>query len=135
MAQKPNRKKWLISQLRRLSMKWPPRNRVYKANRRELPRQIKKDGTPYKKAYFEHQCNSCKEWFRASNITMDHIEPVVDIEGYSHLSDEEFIGKFASSLFCYEENWQKLCTTCHDNKTKEENKKRKSTKKVDKSVK
>lgn len=94
---------------------------------------LKKDGTPYKKKFYEHQCNKCKKWFRAKDITMDHIEPVVEIADNSHLSEYEFIGKFVVSLLCYEDNWQKLCINCHDKKTEKENKLRKTVKKVDKS--
>lgn len=119
---KPNRKSWVIQQLRRISMRWPPRNRVYKANRRELPRKIKKDGTPFAKPNFEHQCNNCENWFMAKDITMDHVQPVVDLEGMTDLPEAEYIGRFAIHLLCYEENWQKLCNKCHDAKTLEEDK-------------
>lgn len=124
----PNRKKWLVSQLRRLSMKWPPRNRVLKASRRELPRKIKKDGTPYKKANYEYRCNGCKNWFPNSKITMDHIKPVVDPKDVSIKTEEEFVGKFAVSLLSYENNWQVLCKNCHDSKSQKENKIRKKVK-------
>lgn len=126
---KPDRKKWIVSQLRRLSMKWPPRGRVLNAARRELPRKIKKDGTPYKRPNYEYQCNSCKNWFRSSDTVMDHINPVVDPTDTSIKSEEEFIGKFAVSLLSYEDNWQVLCNTCHDEKTKKENEVRKKSKK------
>lgn len=130
MKRKPNRKTWVISQLRRISMKWPPRNKVYRANRREIE-LFKKDGTPYKKKFYEHQCNICKEWFRAKDIQLDHINPVVDLSDHSGLSEEEYIGKFVVSLLSYEENWQKVCAQCHDIKTKNEQKIRKTVKKVD----
>lgn len=134
VKQKPNRKSWVTSQLRRLTMRWPPRGRVSKASRRELPRKIKKDGTPYKKANYEYQCKSCKKWFRSSDTVMDHVIPVVDPKAESSLTEEEFIGKFVVSLLCYEDNWQVLCNPCHDKKTEKENKIRKSVKKVDKGV-
>jgi len=127
--QKPNRKTWVTSQLRRLSMRWPPRNRASKIGRRELPRKIKKDGTPYKKPNYEYQCNKCKDWFSSSKTVMDHIIPVVQPNDIKAKSEEEFIGKFAVSLLCYEDNWQRLCSECHDIKTEQENKIRKLTKK------
>jgi len=131
---KPNRKSWMTSQLRRLSLRWPPRNKALKASRRELPRKIKLDGTPFKKPNYEYQCNICEEWFRNSEVVLDHIEPVVDPKGETNLTEEEFIGKFAIGLFCYEEGYQTLCAACHDTKTREENRIRKDVKKVDNDV-
>lgn len=127
--QKPNRKSWVTSQLRRMSIRWPPRGRVLKASRRELPRKIKKDGTPYKKPNYEYQCNKCKGWFRSSDTVMDHIEPVVNPADTTIKTEEEFIGKFVVSLLCYEDGWQILCNPCHDVKTENENNLRKLVKK------
>lgn len=127
---KPNRRSWVVSQLRRLSIRWPPRGRVLKASRRELPRKIKKDGTPYKKANYEYQCNSCKNWFRSSDTVMDHIIPVVDPKDNTIKTEEEFFGKFVVSLLSYEDNWQVLCNSCHDEKTRHENEIRKNSKKT-----
>jgi hypothetical protein len=128
---KPNRKSWITSQLRRLSLRWPPRGKALKEGRRELPRKIKKDGTPFKKPNFEYQCNACKEWFKSSDIQLDHIEPIVDPKADTVLSEEEFIGKFAIGLLCYEEGYQRLCEPCHDTKTRNENNIRFSVKKLD----
>lgn len=117
--------------MRRLSLRWPPRGRAAKANRRELPRKVKKDGTLYKKPNFEYQCNMCKEWLMNKDIVLDHIDPVVDPndENLNNMTEEEFIGKFAIGLLCYEENFQTLCNPCHDSKTDIENESRKITKK------
>ena len=98
-------------------MRWPPRNRVSKLSRRELPRKIKKDGTPYKKANYEYQCNLCKEWFRSSDTEMDHIEEVMEVSSRD-MSEAEYYGHFIIGLLCYDENWQRCCTSCHDKKTK-----------------
>jgi len=120
-----NRKSWIIARMRRLSLKWPPHNRIKKGARRELPRKMKLDGTPYKKPNFEYQCNVCEEWHRSSDVEVDHITPVVDVKLDSHLTEEEFIGKFAVSLFCFEENLQVICIPCHEDKTFLENELRK----------
>jgi 5-methylcytosine-specific restriction endonuclease McrA len=109
-------------------MKWPPRNRVEKANRREYYK-TRKDGSQYAKPNFEYQCNSCKEWFPHKDTCMDHIIPVVDPKDQNKYTEEEFIGKFVISLLSYEDNWQVLCHSCHDIKTEEENKIRQDTKK------
>jgi len=60
---------------------------------------------------------------------MDHIIPVVNPAEIKAKTEEEFIGKFAVSLLCYEDNWQRLCNPCHDVKTINENKIRKIIKK------
>lgn len=125
MAAKPKKvpklRPWIIQQLRRLSMKWPARNNVNIRTRRELPRKTNKDGTLSKKPNYEHQCNICKQWFSSKEVQMDHINPVVDIDAIKGISDEEYIGKFAMSLFCGEDNFQKICINCHNTKTTQEN--------------
>jgi 5-methylcytosine-specific restriction endonuclease McrA len=114
-----NRKSWLTSQLRRISLKWPPLSNVRKANRRELPRKVKKDGTLFAKPNFEYECNECKNWFPSGKIQVDHINPIMGIDS-STLSEKEFYGHFVFELFCYEDNLQLLCTSCHDKKTRNE---------------
>ncbi len=118
-SKRPNRKTWLVSQLRRLSLRWPPRAKVMKAARRELPRKLKKDGTPYKRPNFEYQCNVCKGWFRSSEVEVDHIKPVVDIKEGS-FTEEEFYAMFITGLFSYEDNLQVICKSCHQEKTQKE---------------
>lgn len=131
MAKKLNRKTWIIQRLRRLSMKWPPRNRVKKANRREYFK-TKVDGSQYNKPNFEYQCAACKDWFADKDTCMDHVIPVIEVDQDS-VSEEEFYGIFVTGLFCEETNFQILCKSCHDDKTKVENKIRQETKKpVDK---
>lgn len=123
-----NRKSWIRQRLRRISLRWPARNNVLKASRRELPRKIKKDGTPYKRPNFEYQCNMCKGWFRSSDVQVDHINPVMDLNSSPELSEAEWIGEFAVSLLCWEDNLQILCENCHDIKTLDENEIRKENK-------
>jgi len=130
MKRKPNRKSWITSQLRRLSLRWPPRGKVLKASRRELPRKIKKDGTPFKKPNYEYQCNVCKGWFRSSDTQLDHIQPVIDVKS-DKFTEEEFYSTFVIGLFCYEDNFQVICHKCHDEKCKIEQKERFSVKKLD----
>ena len=121
-----NRKSWVTQQLRRLSMKWAPRNKVKNSGRREYYK-TKKDGSRYSKPNFEYECNHCKNWFPDSKVVMDHIIPVIDVKQES-VSEQEFYGLFITGLFSYEDNWQVLCGPCHDEKTREENEIRKQTK-------
>lgn len=127
MAKKLNRKSWIVQRLRRLSMKWPPRNRAKNENRREYYK-TRKDGTKYSKPNFEYKCASCKKWFADKDIQLDHIVPVVDPEDGNKYTEEEFIGKFAVSLLCYEDGWQLQCIPCHTEKTLKENETRQKTK-------
>jgi len=109
-------------------MKWPPRNAVKKANRREYYK-TRKDGSKYAKPNFEYQCNMCKNWFADKDTCMDHIIPVVDPKDSEQYCEQDFIGMFVMGLLSYEDNWQILCHSCHDIKTEKENKIRQKTKK------
>lgn len=108
-TRKPNRKTFLIAQLRRLSFKWKPRGEVLKAAR--ISRGV-------------YECNICKGQFGNKEIVMDHIDPVVDVK-HGWVDWNTFI----ESLFCYEEGWQVICKSCHDIKTEKENKERLKAKK------
>lgn len=63
---------------------------------------------------WEYQCNSCKGWFLAKEIQVDHITPAGSLKDYTDLP------KFVSNLFCESDNLQVLCKECHNTKTQEE---------------
>ena len=65
----------------------------------------------------EHQCAHCKNWFLSSQIQVDHCVPVGSCRYFSQ------IGECAMRLFVGREGLQKLCKTCHDRKSVEDNKK------------
>jgi 5-methylcytosine-specific restriction endonuclease McrA len=68
-----------------------------------------------------YKCKSCEGHFPSSEVNVDHINPVVDpTEGFTSWD------KFIPNMFCPKDGLQVLCKTCHDIKTKEENKIRKS---------
>lgn len=115
MAKKLNRKSWVVQQLRRVSMKWPPRNEVKKKNRREYYK-IRKDGSRFAKPNFEYQCKSCEDWFPDKDTVMDHIVPVIDIK-QDTVEEIDFYGIFVTGLFCEKDNFQVLCNPCHDKKS------------------
>jgi len=54
---------------------------------------------------------------------VDHIDPVIPINGFE--TWDEVINR----LFCEVEGYQAICKTCHDDKTKKENDKRRAIKK------
>ena len=68
-----------------------------------------------KRQRFEHQCNICKEWFKQSDVQVDHI---IECGSFLELSVKS-IGQFAYRLF--QGDLQVLCKPCHNKKSKEEN--------------
>ena len=67
-----------------------------------------------KRIKWQYKCNSCKGWFLAKEVQVDHITPAGSLKDYKDLP------LFVSNLLCGADNLQVLCKTCHDNKTKEE---------------
>lgn len=122
MKKKPpfNRDKWLIAQLRRLSIKYPPRLEVLNEGKRIYYITSKKGKQLRRVA---HDCSTCdRKNLSSSGVRMDHIDPVRP-EGFKD------IWTFADRLFCDKSNWRKICQQCHLDKSKEENEKRKAAKK------
>jgi 5-methylcytosine-specific restriction endonuclease McrA len=67
---------------------------------------------PNKKQLWEYQCESCYEWFKKTDLEIDHIIPA----GYYTTPEEE--GGFRERLLngCL----QRLCKPCHKLKTRED---------------
>lgn len=59
-----------------------------------------------------YQCASCKEAFKQNEVVVDHIDPVVPIEG-----DDYDWNTFINRLFVPVEGLQILCNPCHDSKS------------------
>lgn len=55
----------------------------------------------------------CKELYKTNQVHLDHINPVVDVK-----SGWVDWNSFIDRLFCTAEEFQVLCSTCHDAKTK-----------------
>lgn len=66
----------------------------------------------------EHQCAECQEWFKGSEVQVDHIKPAGSLKTYDDLPS------FVATLFCEADNLQVLCKPCHKLKTAEERKKK-----------
>jgi len=99
--------KWLINQLRKVSLKWRGRGECL----RNTPRKEKvvgkyKNGNPKKLVYY--QCNSCNGWFRTHEIEIDHIFEVGKFKDWD---------SYVARLFCEPDNLQVLCVSCHTKKT------------------
>lgn len=88
--------------LRAKSVTWPPRFQILNNNRRTAK------GKRYR---YEYQCFSCTNWFKASDIEVDHIIPV------GSLRCKEDLPEYVERLFCEIDNLQLLCKECHLDKT------------------
>jgi len=109
---RPKLKAFLINALRRASYRWP--GRYLAAKRTHIGRN----------QYF---CENCGVIYPKKETQMDHIVPIVDPEiGWVDLD------VYADRMYCDESGWQRLCLTCHSEKTSKENQVRKKIKKKQK---
>jgi 5-methylcytosine-specific restriction endonuclease McrA len=107
---------------RRVFARSPIVRQLMEEGTRKVPR-ICKDGTRGKVDSKEILCQVCNQWIKASvggksNCQIDHVIPVIAIDnigGKVHDWDE-----FKARLFCGPENLQRICTSCHLVKTKNE---------------
>jgi hypothetical protein len=99
---------WLMSALRKASRFWSPARECLTKAR--VTRGI-------------YKCNLCSSQVGPKEIKVDHIDPVIPVEGFKDW--DEVINR----LFCEESGYQAICKTCHDAKTFAENELRRSCKK------
>lgn len=88
---------FLRSKLRRASYAWPPRKNALKAGRVSRGK---------------YKCAKCENIFGPKEISLDHIDPVID----PHVGFVDW-NTFIDRLFCDIPGWQILCDLCHDAKT------------------
>lgn len=105
------------SALRAASRRWPPKFQALK------DACIGKKLDPATgKLSFRYKCAGCGNIFKAKDVAVDHIHPVVDIEGFKGWDD------VIERLFCEVDGLQVLCHTCHSVKTANEKAMRKKKK-------
>jgi len=104
------RKSYLIKAIRKITLYWEPRKAAIK-------RQSIRGGS--------FQCEICKKVKQKGSRKVDHIHPIVPTSGW-----DSWDGYIERAL-CKEENWQILCTICHQNKSNIENDKRRNNKSND----
>lgn len=111
----PNGEKWteskfnsfIKSALRGASKRWPPKFDAL--NSAYVGKQINKRTGREAKHY---KCNCCWGEFPASEVQVDHIQPVIDpFIGFISWDD------VVKRMFCEAEGFQVLCVTCHAAKT------------------
>lgn len=111
----------LIGALKRVWHRHPTRRAILDQVRVEII-ENKKDGTPRARPSVFYRCVLCHTLAKAQRsklhpqIHIDHIDPVVPLEGYDALSWGDYIYR----LFTSPENLQAICSTCHDSKTSQE---------------
>jgi hypothetical protein len=119
-------KNLIIKTLRTLSYRWPPRT--------EAKARAKVDKALYRcecncgtycyegssdENYMEYVLKYPKNKILREKGDMDHISPVVSLEGNHPYLDWNI---FIERLFCKTENYQYLAKPCHKTKSKAENK-------------
>ena len=112
--------------LRRAFARAPVVSEVKYETRKESPR-YKKDGTLSKQKKVEYRCAMCGGWYGSGDVAVDHIDPVIPVNGERSSWDE-----FIDRLFCTKDNLQLVCSykkkkfdiygkpSCHYLKTQEE---------------
>lgn len=91
---------FIRSALRGAWSRWPPKYQCLNDGRKKVVG---------KKHKYEYQCALCEKWFKAKDVQVDHIVPAGSSKDWN-----EFITK----LFVGTEKLQRLCTSCHKEKTK-----------------
>jgi len=71
----------------------------------------------------KYRCAKCDAINGPKGIAVDHIDPVISVEGFKTWD------QFIERLFCEAKKLQILCKTCHNEKTKDENKRRRQNRK------
>lgn len=120
-------KAWFISQLRKITKKYPPWYNTLNKTKEEyfVP---SKTGKSLRRV--RYTCQKCQNKFSKDNVVVDHIEPVIPQSGFPMTQEgKEDWNVFIDRLFCGTHNLQVLCKSCHNLKTTCENIVRKSIKK------
>lgn len=105
---------FIKSALRSASQRWPPRWDVLNE-----AKQGKKINRSTGRLAEHYKCNLCKGSFPAKEIEVNHIVPVVPVEGFS--TWDEVIKR----MYCEKPGLEVVCKPCHKNITKGENEQRK----------
>ena len=91
-------RKFLIPKLRSASYRWPERYEAVKAAR---------------KARGVYECASCSSEMKNGEYIIDHVQPVIPLEGWSGRDWNAYIPR----MFCKRDNFQLLCKMCSTIKT------------------
>ena len=98
---------FLRSALRAGYNKYPVKWEVLKAAKRPYK-------GPDKRCKWEYRCANCGGWFKAKEVSVDHVVPAGALNSFEDLPG------FVERLFCGVEGLQVLHKACHDAKTAKE---------------
>jgi 5-methylcytosine-specific restriction endonuclease McrA len=118
---KTNLPKWIIPRLRSMSRFWPEKNEALNNAKVKLQIGFYKNGNPEYKTLFK--CHYCEQLFDRTDIQVDHINPIVSVEGFKDWS------AYIEALFCPANELQILCKEDHQAKSFLENQLRREIKK------
>jgi ribosomal protein L44E len=111
MAKTWNQEAAIRGALRRTFSRSPVIREVLFKVRREIPK-YNKDGSRAKKDAVQYRCNVCQQYVGSTKVSVDHINPVVDVQqGFVDFNT------FITRLFCDATNLQVICDSCHNTKT------------------
>lgn len=122
MAKPKNLEQWLIPRLRNISRYWPEKNFALNAAKVKVHIGFYKNGNPEYKVMVK--CACCELLYVVEDIQMDHIKPIVSMDGFKDWNE------YIPALLCYRDLWQALCKPCHYIKTQAENEERRKNKKL-----
>lgn len=108
---------FIKSALRSASVRWPPR---YETLADAYVGTIKNVKTGRMAKHY--QCNCCKNAFPAKDVQVNHITPVVPVDGFD--SWDAVIAR----MYCEKDGLEVLCIPCHKGVTLRENNDRKKAK-------
>ncbi len=95
------------SHLRRLSLRWRPRNEYLISVRKP------NDGSQDKRTKFIYRCELCNSWFARKDVEIDH-----KVECGS-LKCADDVGSFIERLLVEAHGYRLLCKGCHQGHTNE----------------
>lgn len=101
---------FIKSALRSASIRWPPRYTIL--TEAFVGSKVNKKTGRMAKHY---KCNCCGEEFPLKEVQVNHIRPVVPVEGFT--TWDEVIER----MFCEQDGLEVLCVPCHKLRTEEEN--------------
>ena len=103
------------SALRSASIRWPPK--YQKLSEALVGTKVNQKTGRMAKHY---ECNQCKGHFPAKDVEVNHILPVVPVEGFTSWD------LIIERMFCEKDGLEVVCKPCHREITKKENEERKS---------
>lgn len=98
---------WILSNARKLTLRWKPRNDALNMARRPY-------SGPDKRTKWEYQCSQCVDWFPKKMVEADHITPCGGMKSY------ESISLWYKRALVEMLDFKVLCKTCHNSKTQRE---------------